>query len=280
MATGECGKSEQMLLEDARNGSLERHDLIDAALIAGGHLEPARRGELAAQVEAWIEELQAEKLPSEEIPRAKIVFTRLHTDLLTGKYDARCSDLAAAVETGDYNCVSATVLYVIALRELGIPAAPYSRVGHVYCRIGTENIDVETTCDRWFELSGSEAERARNRVVQALQASDAASRKLSDAELVAKIYYNRGVACFRREQYSQGLDLTRRSLEFDPHDDVARGNVLAGLNNWSLSLCREKQFEEAAALLDEIETLDPNYSTLDSNRAHLYRLWGKQRQAQ
>jgi Flp pilus assembly protein TadD len=96
-------------------------------------------------------------------------------------------------------------------------------------------------------------------------------------QLIAKIHYNRGVACLRAGDFAEGMRLTRESLTLDPQDQVAHGNLLAGLNNWALRLCERAEYARAAELLDELRKLDPAYPTLQENQAHLYRAWAKQR---
>jgi len=267
--------SEESLLTDAADGQLDDFRLLEAMLIAGGHHGRRELESIAGEINRRLADLLSAPLPDCGRQRADRLLTRLHAEMLIGGYRVGSSDVAAVLETGNYNCVSATVLYICLLRKAGVEAHAYAQPGHVYCRIGSDHIEVQTTCARWFELSGREAENARRRVTPGRRRHRGKGRKLSDVQLVAKLYYNRGVACFREGDFDRGLRLTRRSLKLDPRDEVARGNILAGLNNWALSLCREENFAAAAEALDELKRLEPDYPTLPENEAHLYRLWGK-----
>lgn len=256
-------------------------DLLDAALFAAGTTDDAERQRLIRDYEQWLHGIDEEALPQDTKARAAAIFRRLHADVLTGRYLARCSDVAAALQRGDFNCVTATVLYLHAARKFGMQATALATDGHVLCRVrdGQNPFEIETTCPRWFELTRRQADAARAERRPSRGRATTAScrvRQLSDEQLIAKIYYNRGVACFRHKQYEQGLHWTRVSLQFDPHDEIARGNVLAGLNNWALALCEQQEFARAAKLLDELRSLDPEYPTLDENEAHVYRTWARQ----
>lgn len=270
--------SEQELLFDAADGDLDNLSLLEAALFAGGETSAADWRKLSAQFLSHCEGFRTHRSEQKsERVIAQEIFESLHAKLLVGRYQARCSDCAVALKHGDYNCVTATVLYIAALRKHGIKAEPYAMVGHVFCRVGDEQFDVETTCARWFRLSRNEANSAARRAAPGRAQARAAARMLSDVELIGKIYYNRGVACFKRGEFEQGMQLTQRSLTFDPQDEVARGNVLAGLNNWGLALCQRREFSQARQKFDRLRSIDPDYPTLTENEAHLERLWGENR---
>ena len=168
-------------------------------------------------------------------------------------------------------------MYLVALRRAGIEADAYATIGHVYCRVGEGEQRVETTCGRWFQLDERRRQVNIGQATAHITKQRGRPRKLNDVELVAKIYYNRGVACFRNEDFQQGLIMTRRSLRLDPQDSVAQGNVLAGINNWALCLCQQEEYARSARLLEELRELDPDYPTLSENETHLYRLWGESR---
>ncbi len=267
------------VLADAADGSLSDQDLLTASLIAGG-ADDAALAVAVARYEAWLAELDAAKLPADTRAAASAIFSHMHGKLLGGEYQATCSEVAIALDRGDFNCLSATILYVCAARSCGLDASALATDGHVLCQIASENgsFEVETTCPAWFRLTAADARAAKELRLAPDRNPNAKPRevrRLSDVELLAKVYYNRGVAELRSNHYEAGLDLTRKSLQLDPRDAVARGNVLAGLNNWALALCREGDADRAAQLLAELRTLDPDYPTLADNEAHVARAKAK-----
>lgn len=267
--------TEDRLLADATDGTLSERELLAASLVAGG-VEATQIAAVTAKYDTWIAQLDAATLPTNQREAAAAIFAHLHGKLLAGQYQATCSEVAIALDRGDFNCLSATILYVCAARHFGLEAAALATDGHVLCEIAGENgsFEVETTCPAWFRLTAADAHAAKELRLSP-QGIDSKKqrelRRLSDVELLAKVYYNRGVAALRENQYEIGLRLTRTSLRLDPRDSVARGNVLAGLNNWALALCREGDHAGAAALLDELRLLDPTYPTLAENEAHIAR---------
>jgi tetratricopeptide (TPR) repeat protein len=266
--------AEERLLADAADGTLDDISLLSAALIAGGIHDDAEAAIASASFNSWLETLREESFALEPRNRAEKIFEKLHSDIICGQYISTCSDVAVALEKGDFNCLSATILYICTARYCGLNARGLATDGHVLCEIDVESaaFEVETTCPKWFRLSHAEALAAKELRSTTLTASTTRKRelrRLSDVQLLAKVYYNRGVAALRDNQYEAGLALTRTSLLLDPDDPVGRGNVLAGLNNWALALCREGDPERAAKVLAELRSLAPDYPTLADNEAHI-----------
>jgi hypothetical protein len=138
---------------------LETSALLAAALTAGGAVDEADGQNLKLRFEAFLWRISPSDLPNQARSRAAILFRRLHTELLTGKYQATCSDVAVTLDRGDFNCLTGTILFVCAARHFGLDAQALAAEGHVLCQIQGAGGDfhVETTCPRWFELSEAEA---------------------------------------------------------------------------------------------------------------------------
>ncbi len=272
---------DQQLLADAADGKFDNDSLIAAALMASGrpHADQER---LLQRYEVWIESLASQEppLPRDADAKMAAIFARLHRDILTGDYCATCSDVGVTLETGDFNCLTATILFISAARQHGLGVAALATEGHVFCEAGGDSPRrIETTCARWFELDDSHTGGACSSHAHPRPAANSFARPLTDVQLIAKVYYNRGVAHFRASQFEQGLALTRISLQLDPDDNIARGNILAGLNNWALDLCRRGEHARAVELIEEVRRLDANYPTLEENTAHIYRCWAKEDRA-
>lgn len=71
------------------------------------------------------------------------------------RYDAEADGLAAVLQDGRYNCLSATMLYGLAARAAGFDARVLESPGHLLLRIRLSGrvIDVETTDRRGFDLA-------------------------------------------------------------------------------------------------------------------------------
>lgn len=272
---------EQQLLADATDGNFDNGSLLETALMASGR-SPTDRQRLLKRYDAWVENLasQHSPLPRNTDEKLAAIFARSHRDILTGDYCATCSDVGITLETGDFNCLTATILFIGAARQHGLKVEALATEGHVFCQAGEDAPRrIETTCAKWFELDDPQTRPACDPHTHPRRIVNSLARPLTDVQLIAKVYYNRGVAHFRASEFEQGLALTRISLRLDPDDNIAHGNILAGLNNWALDLCRRGDHVRALELIEEVRRLDANYPTLEENTAHIYRCWAKQDRA-
>jgi tetratricopeptide (TPR) repeat protein len=214
---------DEALVADAADGSLTQFDFLSACLIAGGwerELELAERRERLDTACEGVIDASLLQLPPEDRPRA--VLERMHARLLTGRYEKAASDLPRVLETGDFNCLSALVLYEELCRRAGVPLVFVARAGHVSARIVTSPISVEPTSPR--------------RTVAIQQQTDGESQSISREQLLGRFYYNRGLALLAVGNYREGVALSLAACRLDPDDEDARANVLAGLQNWSATM--------------------------------------------
>ena len=214
---------DETLLADAADGSLTQFDFLSACLIAGGLESEQELTQQRERLDRAIENVvdaSLLKLPSDDRPRT--VLERMHVRLLTGRYDKGASDLPRALETGDFNCLSALVLYDELCRRAGVPLVIVARPGHVSARIGTSMTFVEPTSPRW--------------TVSIVRRSEGESRPIRREQLLGRFYYNRGLTQLATGNYREGVALSLAACRLDPDDEDARANVLAGLQNWSATL--------------------------------------------
>ncbi len=263
--------SESRLLHDARDGRLDEFTLFEAALIANGIESVEQCQQFQAILDAAASEF-APQLAKLEPPltRAGKLFRLMHARLLAGTYQADCTQLSRTLTDGDYNCVSATVLFHVLCRRFGLDPVAVSTPTHVYSRlnIAGEPFEIQTTCPTWFELPADQRAAAS-------PAPSSDMREISDVELVAKVFYNRGVRCLEAERFAQAEAAFRKSLLLDPRDTTANENLLATLNNWALAECDQQDFEQAIRLLDQGLELDPKYSAFQANQLHAYQRWAQ-----
>lgn len=291
------------LLGDAADGRLDEFSLWQAALVAGGS-ESAERQQAAARFQGLQAELQAilkaerrsaagDRRPSVRRGRwiqptsrapqaperaapmisppvpatptaiAERIFRFMHRRVLTGDYQTGQNDLARTLRTGDYNCVTATILFNCLCRNSGLKSQAIAAPAHVFSRvIADTRLDVETTCARWFE-SPDRQRPARP------------GRRLSDVQLIAKIFYNRGVQLLQEDEFARALSLFETSIALDADDQTARTNRLATLNNWALAESNAGRFEQAVRLLQRGAALDSRYVPIQANDLHVHQRWAQ-----
>ena len=245
---------DEALLADARDGSLDRFDLPSACLIAGGVADErelaVHRQQLADACAAAVRTTPRNS-PRDE--RAGQLLQAMHSRVLAGNYDRTASDLRRALAAGDYNCLSALVIYHELCSQAGVPLTLWAVPGHVYGQVGRTRI--EPTCRQWPPPSS---------------AADSVGppRQLTPLALVGRFYYNRGIQLLEQRQFEAGVAAMQAACKLDPDDADARENLLAGLNNWAIELSHENR-PAAVALVARGLEIDPGFAPLLACERHL-----------
>ena len=278
---GDLSRWERGLFADAADGRWDEHSLLGAALIASGVLDAEARQRYEARFDEIAAELE-EPGPLTGSPRrrAQALFERMHGRVLTGGYQIDATHLTLALDSGRFNCVSASVLFNCLAARFGLSARGLEIPGHAMSRLILPDgpVDVETTCPGWFRLMDEPAKQAEllektigSRL--AARSASAARREVSDVELVATIYYNRGVDLLGRKQFAEAQAANAKALRLDPSSTTARDNLLATINNWAVDAGSAGRHAEAVELLRRGIDLDPDYETFQVNYVHVHSQW-------
>jgi len=297
---------EKRVLDDAADGQWDHFDLLRASLIAEGVCDPAKMDGYEKQLDRVADMIREKartnpgiKENKEEL--TKLIFESLHSELLTGEYDIEKTNPAVSFETGNYNCVSATVLFNSLAQKSGLEVCGLEMSGHVLSRAkyGTHFADLETTCPNWFSLKSTrEKQLATQSRISSGQATQTVAkplvagkvdpadelvqitrktREISDMQLVAAIYYNQGYDHWQADRLPEAVVATSKALLLDAENENAWGNLIGAINNIALGFSmKEKRHNIAAGLLDQIELIDPSFKDLKSNQYHVYSPWIKE----
>lgn len=267
--------AEAALLADAADGRLDEHSLLEAALVASGVEDAAARMRHVQRVSALALRLR-QRCAAEPSPQrqAQLVLETLHEELLAGQYALPCTQLHKVLQCGDYNCVSATLLYNCLCQVCGLDARACEMPGHAFSVVvlpdGTR-LEVETTCRQWFRLS-PEAQRTAG--AAGINPRDAAPRRnLAPVQLVAIIYYNRGVDALEQSNFPAAVRFNAYALRLDPTNQAAEGNLLAAVNNWALEESSGEDFARAVALLGAGLRIAPWHRTFEVNYLAVHQQW-------
>ncbi len=266
------------MLADAAGGRFHQYSLIEAALIASGVRDAAELADYTERYTTWFNAVRpiVQKEGSEQ-RRAEALFEFMHRRILRGVYNARATEVTHPLDDGTYNCVSATVLYTALALDCGLNVRAVERPRHAMCILEAsgEKLDIETTCPNWFQISSDLRQQAESAAIARAAGSAAASnrREVCPTELVAVIYYNRGVDLLRDGQPANAVSVNLRALQLDPLNETAQGNLLASINNWALARSATGDFRGAADLLAEGRRLAPAHEPFQVNQRHVYRLW-------
>ncbi len=257
---------ELRLLEAAQLGGDDRSWLLSAVFVASGERDEGRIAQQLRRIEELGQAL-SRKLQDTIEPqqRAAAALEFLHDELLVGGYQADATDLASALDGRGYNCVSSTVLFNCLAEDCGLNAEAVEMPGHVFSVVDSEagSFDVETTCRNWFRSPELAATRRRS----------GARRRLSPAGLVALVYYNRGVDLLAKHRFAEAIIANLKALRFDPANEAARSNWLAGLNNWALELNERREFVGAVRLLRHGLQTAPAHRPFRINFVAVHQRW-------
>jgi len=290
---------EQRLFDHIHDGTFGEFSLLEAGLIAGGVDRLDELSRYSKRFDELVESLRRSgKVCGTPRERAQAVFTFLHQSVLCGGYRLQSSDLRMAIDRGRFNCVTASLLFNCLAQRFELKAAGLEIPGHAMSRLELpqEILDIETTCPRWFTLNdrpGMTYFRRADEPAQAQQettaradlavrspARDAADktpplRPVSEVELVATIYYNRGVELLAKKLFADAAAANAKAVRLDPKNATAKGNYLATINNWAVDLAISGNYERAAALLRLGLVTDPSYEAFRSNYVQLFRRWSE-----
>ena len=288
--------------------------MLQAGLIAGGIDRDDELGRYCQQFDTLVEALRRSgKVRGTPRQRAQAVFTFLHQSILHGGYNLQASDLRQAFDRGRFNCVTASLLLNCLAERFELKAVGLEIPGHAMSRLELpeETLDIETTCPRWFTLieqptrhpaeccfvpgagcpaadslsagdptqvgkeTKAQAEAAEKSLARRAAQQRRALRQVSEVELVATIYYNRGVDLLAEKRFADAAAANAKAVRLDPGNATAKGNFLATINNWAIDLGTSGEYEKAAELLRLGLATDPSYDAFRTNYVQLFRQWSE-----
>ena len=201
------------------------------------------------------------------VQKAQQTYDYLYRQILTGSYHSNCS-IRETIRTGDYNCVTATLLYCCLCERQNIDLSFMATPGHVYCQLSEESLDIQTTCPSWSDAVNSRAMVAADPG----QGKNPATR-VELRQFVAKVYYNRALRHLHQEQFPVAIALLSLARNLDATDDAILRNLAAGLNNWGLERSEAGDHPAASELVRCGLTLHPSFEPLRSNMIHVHNQW-------
>ncbi len=263
------------LITDVADGRLDNHSLLEASVVASRITNADVREEVTQRMTAAVTCLRdrlAETAETHE--RAAIIHAYLHDHLFTGQYRLSASDLGTVFESGDFNCVSATLLYCHLCTELNVECQLVAWRDHVACRVigSRSTVAVETTCPDWFAPRAAIAtDVSAIRSTPGFAKRQGSRRIVSEPQLLALIDYNRSVELLQAKQHLAAMRASHRALQFDPKSSASWSNFLAAVNNLALAQCRQGDHRSALDLLRRGRAVAPTFSAFDANDGYVRR---------
>jgi hypothetical protein len=272
---------EAQLLEDMVDGQLQQFSLLEAALIASGVDNPTILTSYTERFSAVLQrsfEARQDQAPSAMV-EARAILDWLHHHVLTGDYQPACTEIDRTLETGNFNCVTSTILYRYWADAHGVTVETLSQPDHVFCRVpGSPPIIIQTTSPTGVVDLASSAGPSPTEMISS--ATRSPERVLSDVQLVAKIYYNRGVLSLEHDAHASALAWLSRAAHLDAEDMAARRNLLACINNGAVHEAHAGCFSRALQLLEQGKVIAPDYEPFSHNEVYVYYSWARHLSAQ
>lgn len=242
--------------------------LLRMALAAGGCDDfAAERYE--QRLQGWVGRVR-QQAPAGPAQRAALALELLHREVLRA-YRSDADRLHETFEQGEYNCVTAAVLYVCLCESLGVKAAACQAPEHVACRVFLDGqcIMVEPTSPRWPGLATAPS-AGRNLapgqdVLHGPRREQAPWRELSSPGLASAVYYNMGSRALLRGHYAAALQANHKALLLDPQNEAAARNLLAAINNWAVAEAEAGRPQAAARLLRLGLEVAPEHAAFQKN---------------
>ncbi len=196
-------------------------------------------------------------------------------------YVARQTDLSAVLDQRTFNCVSSATLYAVLGQRLGLDVRAIEVPEHAFAILydGTRHADIETTTSSGFDPARDEASQEQFHAKTGFRyipdSNRDQRREVSEAGLVAIIYYNHGVALTEQKRHYEALLAYFRAMSLDREFNSAVKNALASLANWGNELCEARKFEEAVKVLSTGLELAPKDSLLLNNCKVAWQQWAE-----
>jgi len=231
-------------------------DRIQLAALHASDLSPEEIVSYNGRLSALRRDLEARRLPEVSGGDAYLLGDTLlgwiHENILS-RYRLLQSDMDVLLDTGEYNCVSSAVLYLILAGDLGLDAAGVETTDHAFCRVATPRgeVDVETTTVYGFD-PGTKREFTdefdRTGFTYVPPGNYRLRKNLSDKQMVALILQNRMAELQRKNRPLEVIGIAVDRWVFLGNQE-SRGDLLSALQNLAADLNGKGRYLEAFDLI-------------------------------
>lgn len=256
---------EQELLQDVADRTIDHRSPIEAALTVAGVQERERLTMLQDRLRETLAPL-LRRVGQEQDPRKRgaRLLRGLHGDItgpLLRRYQTKASTLVDVMQRGEYNCVAAATLYIIAAREVELDARPVLLPTHarVAVHIDGEAVVVEPTSPNGFDPDervllqqlyrlGAEPDEGSG-VVRLYR--DVRGEEVDFAALLGVVYINESATRTAQGEYEAAAALHKRAEAFVPDHvlPILRRMRVTTLNSLGGDLYDKKQYAQAVQVL-------------------------------
>ncbi len=261
---------ERKMIADILKNDRKNFSLLDTGLISSAitnKQEISRLNQLFKQsVFPLISKLQL--IPdnnNSQKDKARKILQLLHKTWLK-KYSYHKTTLKDIFYKKNFNCVSSVFLFNSVASMLALKTRAVVIPGHLYAqiKIGNRWIDVETTNRRGFNPYRIKRATKRNstRIFIANKSSLNKRIIISNLQLPALIYYNRGTLNFTKNNPEGSIRLFIKALKLFPYHFESSENLLTAYIQFINNKIDKKLFQKSLKILTEIKKVYGNTKTL------------------
>jgi hypothetical protein len=214
---------ENALFQALRSGHAGSFSFEEAALIASGVHDPAKRQNYHSQIEAIAESARVAVGNQATIDgKAREIMKVLIAGPMKADFVNNQGSLAKLLDTGHFDCVSASVMFTVVAHRLVVEVGAVLQPGHVCCRV--PGYDVETTdknpdnyvysVDHRIEKIHSSMERHNSEFGDF--PADRPYHEAGDFGLLMSIYQNTAANERAEKKYDQATIDTLKEVALDP----------------------------------------------------------------
>ncbi|MBI4975977.1 MAG: hypothetical protein HZC28_00750 [Spirochaetes bacterium] len=260
----EVTEIEASFFADIDDGTLSKYTLYDAFLIASEICDtsifPGYQKKLMDIRAKAIQELGPSRGEDPYVLGKKLLFW-MHDNVLK-KYQATATVAYTIIDSGEYNCLSASILYGLLATDLGLTVVGVMVPDHAFCMLKDTrgDKDIETTARYGFDPGTKEIEQLKNetRYIYVPKNSYASRDIVSIQQLIAALYGNR-ISLLQRSTsaYDKDLPKYKKGYYLDPQSKLFSENIIGCYNNLALFAIQKNEFDDALSYIKQGKAFAP-----------------------
>ncbi|NNM54138.1 MAG: hypothetical protein HKM05_05385 [Spirochaetales bacterium] len=267
-------------------GPLTPLQITTWALTVSGE-DPQEIPQSEVVLDTWYRTLEAKLSGLSGAALGDALLKTLHQEFLH-RYSTEQTRLDVLLKTGDYNCVSSALVYLILGRRLGLTVEAVEVPSHAFCRVEVGSwVDVETTTAQGWDPGTKKAfhdEFGHVTGYSYVPPGDYTQRRNLDARgLLGLVLQNRCSLLQKQGQFQQAIPLALDRWEFDRSEasrtmlETVYKDAVAVLNN-------QKNFQQGLVLVKTLFSLTGLTPTVQNLAyalvANQVQLWSAQQEYQ
>ncbi len=257
---------EKDFFHDLNNGKLVKFNYYDAFIIASDVTKES--GFIYYQDELKkIREKALKGVDNTEDPYevAKKLLFWLHDNVLK-KYRYDATLVTDIVDSGEFNCLSASILYALLANDLGLDVCGVIVKDHAFCMLKDPrgDKDIETTVRYGFDPGTKEIEQLKEvtRYIYVPKKEYSLRRNVTILQLIGALYSNLAGAVVRSTEqekidFERELPKYKKGYYFDQDAKVFSTDIAACLNNLTIKYIEKKEYDSAYKYLRQAKKFEP-----------------------